>query len=215
MIRFWSAFLIIIPMTGALASEKPGAQSPEGVVSVEYLTNPGPFSGMVPPSPTPEQAWLSVTVRRSFPTGAPLTLPAALIRVTDSAQGSYPLIGLAGRWKSKGVPVYRILKGAPVPSETPVKAPPGQGGSVRLSGGWTTLLAVEGGELKAAGSAFFEDENPKKELLSVTPGKGAGEDQIAFHKSPLTLNYVFLVPRAAQGLQLRFGSEDPVALVVK
>jgi hypothetical protein len=213
MTRFWFAFLFV-SLTGAVASKKPAAEVPDGVVSVEYVAELGYLTGAVPPKNTPEQAWLSVTVRRSFPPGSQMKLPVKLIRVTDSTDASYPLIGIACRWKSKDALVYRIVKGEPIPTEVP-KGPVRQGERIRLNGGWSTLFQEEGGELKPAGSAFCEDGDIKKMLLTLTRDKESGEDRIEFLKSPLTLHYWFQVPKAAQELQLRFGSEEPVALAVK
>jgi hypothetical protein len=212
MTRLWFAFLFV-SLAGAVASKKPAAQVPDGVVSVEYVAEPGYFTGGVPPKNTPERAWLSVIVRRSFPPDGQKTLPVKLIRVTDSTGASYPLIGIAGRWKSKGAPVYRIVSGEPVPKDLP-KASTTQEKPPALSGAWTTLFQLEGGELKPAGSGFFEEGDQKKMLLTVERDKVAGEDQASFTKSPLTLHYLFQVPKTAQGLRLCFGSEEPVALAV-
>jgi hypothetical protein len=213
MTRF-SFALLTVSIACAAAAEKPGAQIPDGVVSAEYVSNIGLFSGAAPPKETPGQAWLCVTLRRSIPPSGEKTVPVNLIRVTGGADASYPLIGIAPRWKSKGAPVYRLLKGEPLPDDLPKGSAP-RGEAHSPSGGWSDLFKVEGDRLVSSGAGFFEDSNPKKLLLSVESGKAPGEDYIAFSKSPLTLQLLFLIPKSAQGLQLRFGGDEPFPLTLK
>lgn len=229
-VRWWFV-LLLLAAGGGIAAAKPAAKSTDGIVSVGYVSEVGCYTGAEPPKATPEQALLSVVEQRTFPAGGGQKVPVGHIRVTDSTNASYPLIAIAARRKSKEAPVYKVVNGSPLPATPPegFSSPDGfentlltdkaasstPGTTIQLSGIWKRLYKLEGKVYLPVGAGFFEEGNLKRKLLVVVPAKGPDEMQIEFAEGPLTLNYLFLVPRAASGLTLRFGAEAPVVLSVK
>jgi hypothetical protein len=205
-----------------------GAQAAGGwsaqVMSAARLHEVTYISGAIPPPLEEGKIWVNVTVKVTSP-GKDGTVPAEMIRLSDGAEGSYPLIGITYLAKPDHTPIYRILVGQPFPDsdrttqarKDPAKKETGQKGPpLRPSGMWSTIytMADDKKSVKPSGSGFFEDGNPKKLLLIAGKDSKTDVNRISFSKSPLTVVLLFQVPAQAQGLQLHLGDAAPVPVTV-